>query len=609
MLRAENRKLRDSVVLAADPAFRLPDEADWLAMVARIFHHHGAIEDVFEKFAHELRSMMRVEEAVVYLYDRDISRLHGTLSRANGDEVPIQLRLGQGIAGWVAEQGRPANIKDATSDKRHFAPLTRHIDVDVKATLCVPVFDRAGKVSAVIQLWNPVAREYFAIREEELLKAMAAVLGILVEGSRLFMSELQRNAELIDTRGKLEARVGELDRLYEFSRRLAVANRMEQELELAAEAALTMVPSEICLVSMIDDGEPTSWICGPDPKMPLRLWKETRQATYASVVSGCAAKRLRGDKIDELDLFESLGIERRSHVIVPLHVEDRCIGAIELLNRNRDAADGGYGGYRNADIRLLTVLAGQTSSIIANNIARRDQERHDRISAIGSMVSGIFHDLKTPLTIASGYVQLMERSDDEVMRRRFGDAVQKQFDHIQQMIHEVIAYARGELEVFERNVHMSLFARELSEWLTHEFQDYGISVKVLSDFTGDARFDEGKLKRVLFNLSRNAREAMKVDGGSYTVRISKTEDNRLEFCCKDTGPGIPDHVQARLFEAFVSTGKATRSGLGLAIVKRLTSEMDGFVTFESELGVGTEFTVSLPYHELVDDSDTSAAAE
>lgn len=609
MLRAENRNLRDSVILAANPAFRLPDESDWLRMVARVFEHHGSIEKVFETFAHELRTMMRVEEAVVYLYDRDISRLQGTLSRADGEEVPIQLRLGQGVAGWVAEHGRSANLKDATTDKRYFAPLTRHIGVEVKATMCVPVFDRSGKVSAVIQLWNPVAREYFGIPEEELLKAIASVLGILVESSRLFMSELQRNAELIDTRGKLEARVGELDRLYEFSRRLAVANDMEQELELAAEAALTMVPSEICLVSMIDDGEPTSWICGPDPGMPLRLWKETRQATYANVVSGCSANRLRGDKIDEIELFESLGLERRSHVIVPLHVDDRCIGAIELLNRYRDAEDGGFGGYRNTDIRLLTVLAGQTSAIIANNIARRDQERHDRISAIGSMVSGIFHDLKTPLTIASGYVQLMERSDDEDMRERFGDAVQKQFDNIQQMIHEVIAYARGELEVFERNVHMSLFARELNEWLTYEFQGYGISVKVQADFTGDARLDEGKLKRVLFNLSRNAREAMKADGGSFTVRISKTDDNRLEFCCTDTGPGIPDHVQARLFEAFVSTGKATRSGLGLAIVKRLTAEMDGTVNFESQLGVGTVFTLSLPYRELVDDSGASAAAE
>jgi signal transduction histidine kinase len=609
-LREENRRLKENPVQATGATFRLPAEADWLKVVARIFEQHRALEDVLVELAVELRNLVQVEDAAVFTVLSEKSRLVAHVPRhSNSNEVAVQLRIGQGIAGWVAKEGRSANLKDLEKDDRTYRPLLSKLGVRPGATLAVPIFDRSGVVTGVIQLWNPIARRYFSLHEEALIKAMAAVLGVLIESSRLFMSELKKNIELREMREELESRVSELDRLYDFSKRMTGLDSLEEELILTADAALTMVPSQICLVSIIDDGEPTSWIAGPETGQALRLWKEGRGECYRSVISGCSARRLKGDEIDEIELFESLDLDRKSHVIVPLHVDGRCIGAIELLNRKPSDDPNGSDGFRNPDIRLLTVLAGQFSGMIANNLARRERERNERIGAIGSMVGGIFHDLKTPLTIASGYVQLMERSDDEKARAKFRSAVQKQFDHIQQMIKEVVAYARGDIEVYERNVHLSLFARELNEWLTQEFEGFDIQVSVDAEFEGDARFDEGKLKRILFNLARNAREAMGDNGGTYRVVIERSDDDMLEFRCVDNGPGIPEHVQQRLFEAFVSSGKAARSGLGLAIVKKLVTEMNGEVSFQSEVGVGTEFIISLPWNPVVEEKTAATAAE
>lgn len=176
------------------------------------------------------------------------------------------------------------------------------------------------------------------------------------------------------------------------------------------------------------------------------------------------------------------------------------------------------------------------------------------------------------------------------------------------MTHEVVAYARGELQVYERTVHLSVFAEELRQWLCHEFETSGIATEVTLVGRGDVRLDEGKLKRILFNLARNAREAMADQGGSYTIHIAR-EGDQLVFRCSDTGGGIPQSIQRRLFEEFVSSGKEQRSGLGLAIVKRLVGEMEGEVSFDSVCDEGTTFYVRVPWKEASDGHDTDSERE
>ena len=63
---------------------------------------------------------------------------------------------------------------------------------------------------------------------------------------------------------------------------------------------------------------------------------------------------------------------------------------------------------------------------------------------------------------------------------------------------------------------------------------------------------------------------------------------------RDTGPGIPESIRARLFEAFTTEGKKEGTGLGLAIVRRIVEDHGGTITFTTETGQGTEFVITLP---------------
>jgi signal transduction histidine kinase len=96
------------------------------------------------------------------------------------------------------------------------------------------------------------------------------------------------------------------------------------------------------------------------------------------------------------------------------------------------------------------------------------------------------------------------------------------------------------------------------------------------------------LKRVLVNLAQNAVQAMP-NGGKLTIAAAAKE-GALEIAVQDTGEGIPQEVQVKLFTPLMTT-KAKGQGFGLAVVKRMSEAMGGSVTFESQAGKGTKFVL------------------
>jgi signal transduction histidine kinase len=212
------------------------------------------------------------------------------------------------------------------------------------------------------------------------------------------------------------------------------------------------------------------------------------------------------------------------------------------------------------------------------------------------MLAGLLHDLKTPMTIISGYAQLMAAADEADTREKYVEQIQRQFDLMAGMTREVLAFARGDTDLVVRKVYMNRFAEDLTTQLGAAIAGRGIVLEVNAKYDGIAFFDEQKLIRVFHNLTSNAVEAMP-EGGSLVVTIDRDGDDVL-FIVKDTGPGIPATVHARLFELF-ATGRKGGTGLGLAIVKRIVSDHHGTVLCETG-PTGTTFTIRLPLQRASD---------
>jgi signal transduction histidine kinase len=297
-------------------------------------------------------------------------------------------------------------------------------------------------------------------------------------------------------------------------------------------------------------------------------------------------------------LDEILGEPCRACICVPLEGEDgEAMGAIALYNKSLTKNDGQ--GFDEDDRALLLLIAANASTAIQLQLSREAREREERLTTIGRLLSGVIHDLKTPLTVISGYVQLMQHADKRDVREEYAELALKQFDHIGAMQRDVLEFARGEKTVLIRKVYLAKFFGDVREQLQMQLARLGVELVIDLADKGVARFDEGKILRVIHNLARNAAEAMADKGGKFTIKVTREKEKGahgeegLVLTFSDTGPGIPKDIEHRLFQSFVTSGKKGGTGLGLAITKRIAEEHGGTVSVHSS-SRGATFKMRLP---------------
>jgi len=287
-------------------------------------------------------------------------------------------------------------------------------------------------------------------------------------------------------------------------------------------------------------------------------------------------------------LRKLVGLEVRSAVALPLCGEaPRACGALALYNLERGRVPFGA-----SEASLLRLVSANVSTQLRLFRAREDRERQDRLTTIGRLLSGVMHDLKTPLTLISGYLQLMVDTDERARRRQYGVTINEQFEVIATMQREILAYARGERSVLLRKVYLRQYFDELRQQIEHEIAPSGIKLVLDVEEQGAAFFDGGKIARAVLNLARNAIEAMDPKGGTLYLGCHN-EGADVVITVADTGPGIPKTIRDRLFQPFVTAGKPMGTGLGLSIVKGIVDEHGGKVDVQSS-GRGTRFTLRLP---------------
>src|SRR5678815_3611214 len=155
------------------------------------------------------------------------------------------------------------------------------------------------------------------------------------------------------------------------------------------------------------------------------------------------------------------GVRPQHIMVAPLVDGEDVIGGIEIIDQRRTVRDGD-GPWAEEDLKLLVLIAAQAASAIGLARRRSEQSNRDRLASIGRMLAGLLHDLKTPMTIISGYAQLMATMDDPAQRDKYVEQIQRQFDLMAGMAREVLAFARGDTDLVIRKVYISEPTRLLS---------------------------------------------------------------------------------------------------------------------------------------------------
>jgi signal transduction histidine kinase len=188
----------------------------------------------------------------------------------------------------------------------------------------------------------------------------------------------------------------------------------------------------------------------------------------------------------------------------------------------------------------------------------------------------------------------MQTAESKEQRDEYAEHVLRQFDHIGAMQREVLEFARGEKSILIRKVYLKPFFEDVQQQLEREMKSRDVELVVDIRDKGTARFDEGKMLRVVHNLARNAAEAMADRGGKFTIVVKKDKKTKeLVVTFADTGPGIPRELEHRLFQSFATSGKKGGTGLGLAIVKKIAEEHGGSIRVHSSRE-GAVFELRIP---------------
>jgi signal transduction histidine kinase len=556
------------------------------------------LDQMLELILVKITETVDADRTTLYLLDESRGELVSRI--AQGSEVrSIRLGLGQGIAGHVAKTGRPVMVRDAYKDPRFSAQWDVLSGYTTRSILAAPLKNHLGKTIGVVQVLNKRAGE-FTDEDADLLSAIATQAAVSIDNSRLFLETVQKNLQLVETKEQLLHRVRDLKLLFSLESAMARAHSLEELFMAVLGEAMRSCEARAAAVALREpgesEGEEASFLYLVDDKhrklrrFPIREGQGLIgwSMTQGEVVIAADAPR---DERTDAAFDELVGFHSQTALVVPLEGEDRStMGAIALYNKHKKTFSG-------EDRSLLELIAANASTAIRLQMAREQHEREERLTTIGRLLSAVIHDLKTPLTVISGYVQLMQAAESKKKRAEYAENALKQFDHISAMQREVLEFARGERNVLVRKVYLQKFFDEVRANVEPQLKREGIELVIDLQDRGTARFDEGKILRIVHNLARNAMEAMLPQGGRFVIRVTRVhkgeEDEELVITFSDTGPGIPREIEHRLFRSFVTANKKGGTGLGLAIVKKIAEDHGGRVTVRSSKR-GATFELRLP---------------
>lgn len=566
--------------------------------VSRALTETGDLDQLLSLIMAKVCELMEADRSTLYLLSEDGGHLWSKVSQGS-QRVEIRLEVGEGIAGWVAQTKEIVNIPDAYADQRFQPRVDVNSGYRTRSILTVPMLGALGGLVGVLQVLNKQDGP-FVRGDEELLLALAAQAAIAIENARLYHSLVSQNQELQRARRDLERRSRELNALYEVEKELSAALDLDDLLSRILAQAITVLGGGAGSIALVDPDGALRFRTVQGPAAPKLI---ERTLPHGTGLLGWSIAHRTPIIVDEpakdarhaSEVAEEAGVRPQHLMVAPLVEGEDVIGGIEIIDQRRAARDGD-GPWGEEDLKLLVLIAAQAAGAIGMARRRSEASNRDRLASIGRMLAGLLHDLKTPMTIISGYAQLMAAADEADTREKYVEQIQRQFDLMAGMTREVLAFARGDTDLVVRKVYMNRFAEDLTTQLGTAIAGRGIQLEVKANYDGIAYFDEQKFIRVFHNLTSNAVEAMP-EGGSLAVTIDKDGDE-VVFSVKDTGPGIPAHVHARLFELF-ATGRKGGTGLGLAIVKRIVSDHHGTVRCETGPG-GTTFIIRLPLHRGTD---------
>lgn len=315
-----------------------------------------------------------------------------------------------------------------------------------------------------------------------------------------------------------------------------------------------------------------------------------------TIMQKCMAERLailcRDARVDpRFRNSESVVVhDIRSALCVPLFSKAGLLGIIFVDSKESQRA------FTEDDLKFLASMANDVAMTLTNMELLQNKIHNERLAAVGRTIAGLAHNIKNILQLARGGVELLDMAmnkgrQDVVVE--YWPVVRHSIDRMQSLTQEMLEYSRPHAPEL-RDANVNVLIRDTIRSYRNGSAEEGTTIELdLSPDIPVRRIDADGFFKALMNLVVNAVDACSGKDGRIVIKSSLINDT-IFIRVEDNGKGIPSDKRSRLFEPFYTTKASKGTGLGLSMTRKYVEDMGGRISFESEEGRGTAFTIALP---------------
>ncbi len=294
------------------------------------------------------------------------------------------------------------------------------------------------------------------------------------------------------------------------------------------------------------------------------------------------------DVVNDARFFREIDVmtqfRTRSILGVPLKTKDKVLGVIEAVNKQE-------GSFDEEDVQILQSLAAQAAISIENSQLFKQSD----------LIAEIIHELRTPLASLTAAAHLLQRPElPQDRHQMLSQTVLTEVQRLNDLATDFLELSRlesGRVHITREPVHLGGLVQECLEVVRPQagIKQVSLGTRIDPDLA-PVLGDRSLLKQMILNLLTNA---IKYNRKAGEVEVDVREENRtVVVSVRDTGIGIAQEDQARLFERFYRAHSTDEdipgTGLGLVIAKRIAESHQGSIDVASELDKGSTFSVRLP---------------
>ncbi len=524
----------------------------------------------------------------------------------------------------MMETGEPLIIPDtAVNDLWFDAEGSPHVKSWAGAPITVK-----GDLVAFLALNNDIANSYQP-EQEGRLTAFASQAAIAFENARLYE--------------EVNKRVDELTSLYEISQAVTSTLDLEETLTIITESIKQRLHVDAASVGLVSETSDNIWFAAASGK--AAEYVKGKRIAMGQGIIGWVAKN--GEPLSVLDTSKDerhfadfdnkSGFQAQAILCVPLIAKGQTIGAMEAINKID-------GTFDEEDLRLLTRLVGPATTAIDNarlfeqaqqeiierkraeaaleaersQLARRVDERTADLQAANAelaraarlkdeFLASMSHELRTPLNAVLGISEaLQEGVYGPLNEKQIGSlgSIEESGRHLLALINDILDLSKveaGKLNLQIVPVQVESICQASLRIIKQDAHKKRLKVHTSFDSAvTTVRGDERRVKQILVNLLSNAVKFTPEEGEIGLEVVGDNANMQVHITVWDSGIGISDSDQERLFQPFVQldsrlSREYAGTGLGLSLVSRMMALHEGTIRVQSEVGVGSRFTVTFPW--------------